>query len=49
MTRLRDFLEQADAESQTLRNRELVRSLASRTSLEGPRGMRRRELAELSP
>ena len=35
MTRLRDFLEQAYAESQTLRNRELVRSLASRMSLEG--------------
>ena len=49
MTRLRDFLEQADAESQMLRNRELVHSLASRMSLEGPRGTRRRELAEMSP
>ena len=49
MTRLRDFLEQADAESQTLGNRELVSSLASRMSLEGPRGTRRRELAEMFP
>ena len=48
-TRLRDFLEQADTESQTLGNRELVSSLASRMSLEGPRGTRRRELAEMSP
>ena len=48
-TRLRDFLEQADAESQTLRNRELVSSLASRMSLEGPRGTHRRELEEMSP
>ena len=49
MTRLRDFLEQVDAESQTLGNRELVRSFACRMSLEGPRGTRRRELAEMSP
>ena len=49
MTRLRDFLEQADAENQTLCNWERVRSLASWMSLEGPRGMRRRDLAEMSP
>ena len=48
MTRLRDFLEQADAESRTLRIRELVHSLASRISLEGPRGTHRREPVEMS-
>ena len=46
MTRLREFIEQADAERQTLRNRELTRSLMS---LDGPRGTRRREPAEISP
>ena len=45
MTILWDFLELADAESRTLRNRELARSLASRMSSEGPRGTRRREPA----
>ena len=48
MTRRRDFLELADVESRTLCNREFVCSLASRMSSEGPRGTRRRELAELS-
>ena len=49
MTRLREFIEQVDAERQTLRNRELARSLASRMSLDGPRGTCRRVLAKISP
>ena len=49
MSRLQDFQEQADAESRMLCNQELARSLASRMSLDGPRGTRQREPAEIYP
>ena len=47
MTRLREFIHQADAEM--LHNRDLARSLASEMSPDGPRGARRQEPADIAP